>query len=145
MAELVDAADSKSVFERSGSSILPRGTILKKDLEIQGLFFRLSKSGRPRTQCSARSAKKLPFAESEFRLNLPFKQADRDIDQSHGHMKPPIAIPTKDPSCADDRAACASLGNPFNVWRRWRRSDAVPIWRFGKALLLFKRIRCLCE
>ncbi len=27
MAELVDAADSKSVFERSGSSILPRGTI----------------------------------------------------------------------------------------------------------------------
>ncbi len=26
MAELVDAADSKSVFERSGSSILPRGT-----------------------------------------------------------------------------------------------------------------------
>lgn len=44
MAELVDAADSKSVFERSGSSILPRGTILKKDLEIQGLFFRLQKS-----------------------------------------------------------------------------------------------------
>ena len=26
MAELVDAADSKSVFERSGSSSLPRGT-----------------------------------------------------------------------------------------------------------------------
>jgi len=26
---------------------LPRGTILKKDLEIQGLFFRLSKSGQP--------------------------------------------------------------------------------------------------
>ncbi|NMZ19616.1 hypothetical protein HBO08_21625 [Pseudomonas rhodesiae] len=25
---------------------LPRGTILKKDLEIQGLFFRLSKSGQ---------------------------------------------------------------------------------------------------
>lgn len=46
MAELVDAADSKSVFERSGSSSLPRGTILKKDLEIQGLFFRLKKSGR---------------------------------------------------------------------------------------------------
>ncbi len=44
MAELVDAADSKSVFERSGSSSLPRGTILKKDLEIQGLFFRLQKS-----------------------------------------------------------------------------------------------------
>ncbi len=41
MAELVDAADSKSVFERSGSSILPRGTNIKKDLEIQGLFFRL--------------------------------------------------------------------------------------------------------
>ncbi len=44
MAELVDAADSKSVFERSGSSSLPRGTILKKDLEIQGLFFRLQES-----------------------------------------------------------------------------------------------------
>lgn len=44
MAELVDAADSKSVFERSGSSILPRGTIFKKDLEFQGLFFRLLKS-----------------------------------------------------------------------------------------------------
>ena len=44
MAELVDAADSKSVFERSGSSSLPRGTILKKDLEFQGLFFRLWKS-----------------------------------------------------------------------------------------------------
>ncbi|RMS05211.1 hypothetical protein ALP75_200744 [Pseudomonas syringae pv. actinidiae] len=43
MAELVDAADSKSVFERSGSSILPRGTTkLKKDLEFQGLFFRLA-------------------------------------------------------------------------------------------------------
>ncbi|CAD0264426.1 hypothetical protein DENIT_20320 [Pseudomonas veronii] len=28
MAELVDAADSKSVFERSGSSSLPRGTII---------------------------------------------------------------------------------------------------------------------
>ena len=41
MAELVDAADSKSVFERSGSSILPRGTKIEKDLEIQGLFFRL--------------------------------------------------------------------------------------------------------
>lgn len=27
MAELVDAADSKSVFARSGSSSLPRGTI----------------------------------------------------------------------------------------------------------------------
>src|SRR5450830_1452702 len=140
MAELVDAADSKSVFERSGSSILPRGTILKKDLEIQGLFFRLSKSGRQRTPCSARSARKLPFAESEFRLNLPFKQADRDIDQSHDHMKPPIAIPRRS-KCADDRAACAYLAKPFNVWRRWRRSDAVPIWRFGKALSLFKRIR----
>lgn len=45
MAELVDAADSKSVFERSGSSILPRGTKIEKDLEIQGLFFRLLESG----------------------------------------------------------------------------------------------------
>ncbi len=45
MAELVDAADSKSVFERSGSSILPRGTKIEKDLEIQGLFFRLVESG----------------------------------------------------------------------------------------------------
>lgn len=44
MAELVDAADSKSVFERSGSSILPRGTTFKKDLEFQGLFFRLLES-----------------------------------------------------------------------------------------------------
>lgn len=50
MAELVDAADSKSVFERSGSSSLPRGTILKKDLEIQGLFFRLQKSGKRLTE-----------------------------------------------------------------------------------------------
>ena len=35
MAELVDAADSKSVFERSGSSSLPRGTIIL--LVFQGL------------------------------------------------------------------------------------------------------------
>ena len=56
MAELVDAADSKSVFERSGSSSLPRGTILKKDLEIQGLFFRPQESGFSRlTQSSANS------------------------------------------------------------------------------------------
>ncbi len=40
MAELVDAADSKSVFERSGSSSLPRGTNTeKKVLRKQGLFF----------------------------------------------------------------------------------------------------------
>jgi hypothetical protein len=54
MAELVDAADSKSVFERSGSSSLPRGTILKKDLEIQGLFFRLSKSAYARANTDAK-------------------------------------------------------------------------------------------
>ena len=46
MAELVDAADSKSVFERSGSSSLPRGTNTeKKVLRKQGLFFRLEESG----------------------------------------------------------------------------------------------------
>lgn len=46
MAELVDAADSKSVFERSGSSSLPRGTNTeKKALRKQGLFFRLVESG----------------------------------------------------------------------------------------------------
>lgn len=46
MAELVDAADSKSVFERSGSSSLPRGTNTeKKVLRKQGLFFRLVESG----------------------------------------------------------------------------------------------------
>lgn len=39
MAELVDAADSKSVFERSGSSILPRGTKIEKDLEFKVFFF----------------------------------------------------------------------------------------------------------
>ena len=39
MAELVDAADSKSVFERSGSSSLPRGTILKKTLKFKVFFF----------------------------------------------------------------------------------------------------------
>lgn len=39
MAELVDAADSKSVFERSGSSILPRGTILRKTLKFKVFFF----------------------------------------------------------------------------------------------------------
>ena len=44
MAELVDAADSKSVFARSGSSSLPRGTKIKKGLALQGLFFRLQKS-----------------------------------------------------------------------------------------------------
>jgi hypothetical protein len=44
MAELVDAADSKSVFARSGSSSLPRGTKIKKGLALQGLFFRLLKS-----------------------------------------------------------------------------------------------------
>ncbi len=46
MAELVDAADSKSVFERSGSSSLPRGTNTeKKVLRKQGFFFRLEESG----------------------------------------------------------------------------------------------------
>ncbi len=39
MAELVDAADSKSVFARSGSSSLPRGTILRKTLIIKVFFF----------------------------------------------------------------------------------------------------------
>ena len=39
MAELVDAADSKSVFERSGSSSLPRGTKIKKGLAYARPFF----------------------------------------------------------------------------------------------------------
>ncbi len=39
MAELVDAADSKSVFERSGSSSLPRGTKLRKVLLSKAFFF----------------------------------------------------------------------------------------------------------
>ncbi len=50
MAELVDAADSKSVFERSGSSSLPRGTIiflvnqgLRKGVERNFYPFSLSK------------------------------------------------------------------------------------------------------
>lgn len=39
MAELVDAADSKSVFERSGSSSLPRGTKSEKaDLKWSAFF-----------------------------------------------------------------------------------------------------------
>jgi hypothetical protein len=59
---------------------------------------------------------KLPFAESKFRLNLPFMQADGDIDQSHGYMKPPIAIPHQRSKCADDRAACASLAKPVDVF-----------------------------
>ena len=33
---------------------LPRGTILKKDLEIQGLFFRLSKSAYARANTDAK-------------------------------------------------------------------------------------------
>lgn len=46
MAELVDAADSKSVFARSGSSSLPRGTnTMKKGLDYQGLFFAWRKVG----------------------------------------------------------------------------------------------------
>ncbi len=45
MAELVDAADSKSVFERSGSSSLPRGTILKKTLKFKVFFFVFRKVG----------------------------------------------------------------------------------------------------
>ncbi len=44
MAELVDAADSKSVFERSGSSSLPRGTILKKTLNFKVFFFAYRKA-----------------------------------------------------------------------------------------------------
>jgi hypothetical protein len=43
VAEPVDAADSKSVFERSGSSSLPRGTIeLTEGLDYQGLFLCLA-------------------------------------------------------------------------------------------------------
>ena len=46
MAELVDAADSKSVFERSGSSILPRGTSsIRKALIIKAFFFVWRKVG----------------------------------------------------------------------------------------------------
>jgi hypothetical protein len=43
MAELVDAADSKSVFARSGSSSLPRGTILRKTLIIKVFFLPVEK------------------------------------------------------------------------------------------------------
>jgi hypothetical protein len=43
MAELVDAADSKSVFERSGSSSLPRGTKIERNLAFSEVFFRLEK------------------------------------------------------------------------------------------------------
>ena len=39
MAELVDAADSKSVFERSGSSSLPRGTKIRKNRPYGRFFF----------------------------------------------------------------------------------------------------------
>ncbi len=39
MAELVDAADSKSVFERSGSSSLPRGTKIRKKPTLWSVFF----------------------------------------------------------------------------------------------------------
>lgn len=39
MAELVDAADSKSVFERSGSSSLPRGTKIQEKPTFLGRFF----------------------------------------------------------------------------------------------------------
>lgn len=42
MAELVDAADSKSVFERSGSSSLPRGTKIRKKPTLWSVFFRLN-------------------------------------------------------------------------------------------------------
>lgn len=38
MAELVDAADSKSVFERSGSSSLPRGTKIRKKPTLWSVF-----------------------------------------------------------------------------------------------------------
>lgn len=54
MAELVDAADSKSVFERSGSSSLPRGTNTeKKVLRKQGLFFVRRKVEVGFCQCEA--------------------------------------------------------------------------------------------
>ena len=57
MAELVDAADSKSVFERSGSSSLPRGTnTMRKGLDYQGLFFVWRKFG-----VMGSSAMSLPF------------------------------------------------------------------------------------
>ena len=39
MAELVDAADSKSVFERSGSSSLPRGTMIEQETDLRVGFF----------------------------------------------------------------------------------------------------------
>ena len=42
MAELVDAADSKSVFERSGSSSLPRGTKIQKKPTLWSVFLCLS-------------------------------------------------------------------------------------------------------
>jgi hypothetical protein len=45
MAELVDAADSKSVFERSGSSILPRGT---KQQHLQVVTSLEAQKNRPR-------------------------------------------------------------------------------------------------
>ncbi len=42
MAELVDAADSKSVFERSGSSSLPRGTKIRKKPTLWSVFLCLA-------------------------------------------------------------------------------------------------------
>jgi hypothetical protein len=46
MAELVDAADSKSVFERSGSSSLPRGTKLNKKALLSKAFFFVCRKAR---------------------------------------------------------------------------------------------------
>lgn len=66
MAELVDAADSKSVFERSGSSSLPRGTIIF--LVNQGL-----RKGVERNFYTFFYPKNLPFSLrfSHFSFQIP--------------------------------------------------------------------------
>src|SRR5437868_1581318 len=90
MAELVDAADSKSVFERSGSSSLPRGTKIKKGLALQGLFFRPKKSHH-------RPVQELPKAAT-FDLALPHLPHHWDISKGfpswNCHWKPSPSSPS---------------------------------------------------
>ncbi len=90
MAELVDAADSKSVFERSGSSILPRGTKIEKDLEIQGLFFRLVESERNEIELKSTST---PLVSSAFLTLHPICVARQNrFTLSHTAHPPTLSV-----------------------------------------------------
>ena len=102
MAELVDAADSKSVFARSGSSSLPRGTILRKTLIIKVFFFACRKD-RSLRQLLQKLRAPSPVAVDEHREATSGCEA---VVNPHTTFFAPSA------SCSRCRGTKAASGSP---------------------------------